>query len=306
MDRDLFDQELFRLQDLIKEKTLITFKDSLEYDIWTSELGSGRTGFCQGDLLENAGANISFIKGSKLPSSASKLRGDLNAVSYTVSGLSVIFHPNNPFIPTAHMNIRRFKILTNNGSEISWFGGGFDLTPYFPFIEDVVYWHQETKNFLDGYDKSLYREWKEACDRYFYLPHRKECRGVGGVFFDDLDVSLFTQEIVLGLADLFIKLYFEICERNINKKYTKKEKEFQKIRRGRYVEFNLLYDRGTIFGLQSGGRVESILISLPGSVSWKYLLDHDDKVMENNLRYWLQPRNWCEVNKNNHFENVSF
>lgn len=296
MERDIFDQELLRLQQLIKEQTFIIFKDHLQYDDWTSHLGCGRTGFCQGTFLENAGANVSFIKGDHLPPSASKSRINLHASSYSVSGLSVIFHPDNPFIPTAHMNIRRFKITTDTGEEVSWFGGGFDLTPYFPNIDDVYYWHSETKIFLDQYDKTLYNKWKEACDHYFYLPHRKESRGIGGVFFDDLDVSSVTEEIVVGLANLFIKLYFEICSRNINKKYTEKEKEFQKIRRGRYVEFNLLYDRGTIFGLQSGGRVESILISLPGNVSWKYLLDQQHKEMEAGLKKWLQPRNWCDLN----------
>lgn len=265
-----FHKKLYSCQKKIINELSVIFKDNFIKDPWSSSLGSGLTAVCQGTNIEKSGVNVSVISGTNLPPAALKKHKELSGCAYTAAGLSVIIHPGNPHVPTAHLNIRLFECPEKG---YWWFGGGYDLTPYIGYEDDVRLWHDRTKSYLDRYDESLYQDWKTRCDDYFYLKHRKEPRGVGGVFFDELqyqNCKHTTEELVIGLADQFIGIYSQIAQKRLSHKYSSLEKEFQLIRRGRYVEFNLLQDRGTLFGLQSGGRVESILISLPNAVSWSY------------------------------------
>jgi coproporphyrinogen III oxidase len=290
-----FKASLFFLQQIIREEFQKKFGDDFLFENWSSSLGSGRTGVCQGSVIEKAGANVSFIKAPSLPQSASVKRPTLVGKPYEAVGLSIVLHPFNPNVPTAHFNIRCFEVTDNDGRKICWFGGGFDLTPYLPFPNQVIIWHRRTKDFLDSYDKKLYPSWKEQCDNYFYIKHRNEHRGVGGIFFDDFlfHNKIKTIELGLGLANLFIDLYLDILEENKNIPFSEKQKEFQLWRRGRYVEFNLLYDRGTLFGLQSQGRIESILLSLPPVVQWTYEGDRYFKELNDSLLNILKPRQWA-------------
>ena len=187
-------------------------------------------------------------------------------------GVSLVFHPHNPFIPTVHMNVRFFVASQDNLDDIWWFGGGMDLTPYYPFEEDVIHFHQTLKDGLDQFDEKLYPDYKKQCDEYFYLKHRNEPRGIGGIFFDDLNKFGFikTSNLVFSIGNLFLNAYMPIVQKRKNNEYTDEQKKFQLYRRGRYVEFNLLQDRGTLFGIQSKGRIESILMSMPPMVNWSY------------------------------------
>lgn len=266
----MFDLQLASLQRQMVTKLEDQFKDKFEFNPWESDLGAGVTSVVMGSKLEKAGVNTSSIKAKSLPKAATDKRPQLVNKPFTASGLSVIIHPFNPHIPTAHMNIRRIACPDEG---VVWYGGGYDLTPYLAYSEDCIYWHHQTQRYLDKFSTKLYPLWKNNCDRYFYLPHRQEPRGIGGVFFDDFlyeDSEEKTQELVLGLAEKFIETYSSIVQKRKDIAFSKEQKEFQLMRRGRYVEFNLLHDRGTLFGLQSKGRVESILISLPKTVSWEY------------------------------------
>lgn len=268
---DFFTEALFELQ-LQAQKWLLTDCDSvLNFDTWESKLGVGRTGYCSGGLIEKAGVNVSLVKGVSLPFSATLLRPDLQKVPFAVQGLSMIFHPQSPHAPTAHLNIRRFEVFTEQG-RVVWFGGGFDFSPYFMKVSDAFKTHLDIAKFLSAYDSSLYKTWSESCDSYFYLPHRSEPRGIGGIFFDDFTFNNneeSTSRFMIEQVELFYKTYRDLLSK-AQHSYTEAEKAFQCWRRGRYVEFNLLYDRGTRFGLESGGRTESILISLPPQVQWLY------------------------------------
>ena len=263
------------------------------------EGGGGKTyAFSLGKFLEKGGINFSDVRGSELPPSAIKERPELTGSPFRAMGVSVVFHPNNPHVPTAHANIRFFSSTDGKGNDIWWFGGGFDLTPYYPILEDVIFWHEQAKELCDNFDKELYPSLKKQCDDYFYLPHRKETRGVGGIFFDDLRLVDFdnTLKFCEEVMSVFSSSFFTIFEKRKSKPFSNKERNFQSYRRGRYVEFNLVYDRGTHFGLQSGGRTESILMSLPPLANWIYDWSPEVHSKEADLyENFLKPIDWLNL-----------
>lgn len=263
------------------------------------EGGGGRTlAFKDGPIIEKGGINFSDVSGNQLPKTATQNRPELEGASFRGMGVSVVFHPDNPFIPTAHANVRYFEAQKENQPLAWWFGGGFDLTPYYPFEEDVIEWHQKAKNTCDPFGAKLYSKLKKWCDEYFYLPHRNETRGVGGLFFDDFCEDGFEKSFsfMKSVGETFKDAYFTILERRKEKSFSEKEKHFQKYRRGRYAEFNLVYDRGTHFGLQSKGRTESILMSLPPAVNWTYGWEPEKDSPEEDLyQNYLHPRDWLEI-----------
>ncbi|MBV1881021.1 MAG: oxygen-dependent coproporphyrinogen oxidase [Pseudomonadales bacterium] len=244
------------------------------YESWVREEGGGgRSSVIEnGAIFEKGGVNFSHVFGENLPASASAHRPELAGRSFQALGVSLVIHPNNPMIPTSHMNVRLFIAEKANEEPVWWFGGGYDLTPYYPFEEDCVHWHQTAKDACDPFDKDLYPRFKKWCDEYFYLKHRDESRGIGGLFFDDFNELGFDESFAMmkSVGDSYIKAYLPIVQKRKDERFTEEQKQFQLYRRGRYVEFNLVFDRGTLFGLQSGGRTESILMSLPPLVSWKY------------------------------------
>jgi len=243
-------------------------------DSWQrAEGGGGTTRILEdGDLFERAGVGVSHVTGLQLPPSASANRPELAGRGFEAMGLSLVFHPRNPYVPTTHANIRFFIATGNNVEPVWWFGGGFDLTPYYGFVEDCVHWHKTAEQALKPFGESLYPRFKAWCDEYFYLKHRNEPRGIGGVFFDDFDENGFDNAFAMmqSVGDHLIPAYQPIVQRRREISYGERETQFQRYRRGRYVEFNLVHDRGTLFGLQSGGRTESILMSMPPSVNWRY------------------------------------
>ena len=251
-----------------------TFKE----DDWErAEGGGGRTRIMQnGDVFEQAGVGFSHVFGDQLPPAATTQRPDLAGRSFQAMGVSLVIHPNNPYVPTSHCNVRFFIAEKENEEPVWWFGGGFDLTPYYGFKEDAVFWHQTAKQACDEVcgenNESLYPKFKKWCDEYFYIKHRNEARGIGGLFFDDINESGFDKSFKLfsSVGNHFLKAYLPIVEKRKDHAFTEQQRNFQLYRRGRYVEFNLVYDRGTLFGLQSGGRTESILMSLPPNVRWEY------------------------------------
>ena len=235
--------------------------------------GNGITQILEGGaVFERAGCGFSHVKGPKLPPSATQHRPELSGAPFEAMGVSLVFHPCNPYVPTVHMNVRMLAAKAPDGSEVCWFGGGMDLTPYYGFEEDAVHFHQTCKDALEPFGEDKYPRFKTWCDDYFFLKHRNEPRGVGGVFFDDF--SELGQErsfaMLQSVGDEFLQAYLPIVERRKNTPYTQRERDFQLYRRGRYVEFNLVWDRGTHFGLQSGGRTESILLSMPPLATWSY------------------------------------
>jgi coproporphyrinogen III oxidase len=248
-------------------------KGKFESDDWQSALGSGSTRVLRGgQVIEKGGVNFSHVKGKSLPQSALEDRPELTGCPFEAVGVSLVIHPDNPYVPTTHANFRFLEVISKEGEPYWWFGGGYDLTPYYGNQEDCRHWHETAKNACDPFGKQLYPAFKRHCDEYFYLPHRHEARGIGGIFFDNFNALGFEKSfsLVQNLGDSFIKAYLPIVERRKSLPFGEREKEFQLIRRGRYVEYNLIYDRGTAFGLQSKGRIESILISLPARVSWEY------------------------------------
>ncbi|MBT6232892.1 oxygen-dependent coproporphyrinogen oxidase [Methylophilaceae bacterium] len=242
-------------------------------DSWQrSEGGGGTTCILEnGKLFERAGIGFSHVLGSQLPKSATDAHPEITNSKWEAMGVSLVFHPHNPFIPTVHMNVRFFNAHKNN-KDTWWFGGGMDLTPYYGFVEDAKHFHNTIKTTLNPFGKKLYPEFKKNCDEYFFLKHRNEPRGIGGIFFDDFNMQGFdfSFDFTKEVGNTFLKAYLPILQKRRNHKFTDKEKQFQQYRRGRYVEFNLLQDRGTLFGIQSKGRVESILMSMPPSVKWEY------------------------------------
>jgi coproporphyrinogen III oxidase len=271
-------------------------------DEWTrDEGGGGKTrAFKNGDFLEKGGVNFSDVKGQKLPPSALANRPELTGSAFRAIGVSVVFHPFNPHVPTAHANIRFFSAYDHAGKRKWWFGGGFDLTPYYPILEDVVHWHRKAKLLCDEFNKGYYNDFKDQCDQYFFLPHRNETRGVGGIFFDDLNVGNFEQTLkfVEKVMEVFSNSYFEIFNKRKKTPFSDNEKAFQCYRRGRYAEFNLVYDRGTHFGLQSGGRTESILMSMPPQVNWDYNWEPVTGSKEAELyENFLKPVDWLHIYK---------
>tara|TARA_Y100001935_G_C17311772_1_gene517174 strand:+ start:13277 stop:14194 length:918 start_codon:yes stop_codon:yes gene_type:complete len=267
-------------------------------DSWKSKIGFGKSKILEnGKIFEKAGVNFSHVKGTKLPPSATSSRPELSGRSYQALGLSVVVHPRNPFIPTAHANVRFFMAEKEKENPVWWFGGGFDLTPYYGNYEDVVHWHRTSKEACDPFGKEVYPKFKNWCDEYFFLKHRNEPRGVGGLFFDDLNEWGFKKSFLFmqSVGNHFIKGYLPIVQKQKNKVYGEKERNFQLYRRGRYVEFNLVLDRGTIFGLQSGGRTESILMSLPPEVRWLYNYTPELHSAEAELyEVYLKPKDWLK------------
>jgi len=266
-------------------------------DAWDRDAGgTGRTRvLTKGAVFEQAGVNFSHVFGNNLPPAATAKRPELAGRDFQAMGVSLVIHPHNPYVPTSHANVR-FFIAEKEGEEpIWWFGGGFDLTPYYPFKEDVIDWHQTAKEACDPFGEDVYKKYKEWCDEYFYLKHRDETRGAGGLFFDDLNEMGFEQSFALmqSIGSSFIKAYQPIVNKRKNIDYGERERDFQLYRRGRYVEFNLVFDRGTLFGLQFGGRTESILMSMPPVVHWKYDWSPEAGSPEAVLYdEYLKPQNW--------------
>ena len=243
-------------------------------DSWVREQGGGGKSrvLRNGNVFEQAGVNFSRVSGNQLPTAATTQRPELAGCSFEATGVSLVIHPHNPYVPTSHCNVRFFLAQPKDKPPIWWFGGGFDLTPYYGFEEDAIHWHQTAKNACQNFGQGTYDKYKKWCDEYFYLTHRHEPRGIGGLFFDDLNQPNFNDcfAFLQSVGDHYIPAYCPIVEKRKDLAYSERERHFQLYRRGRYVEFNLVYDRGTLFGLQSGGRTESILMSLPPQVRWEY------------------------------------
>jgi len=268
-------------------------------DIWErAEGGGGRSRvLAEGAVFERAGIGYSDVFGPSLPPSASARRPELAGRSFEALGVSLIFHPHNPYAPTAHMNVRYFLAEKEGGEPIWWFGGGFDLTPYYGFEEDAVHWHRTAREACAPFGPEVYPRYKKWCDEYFFLRHRGEPRGIGGIFFDDLSEGGFERcfAFLRSVGDHFLPAYLPILARRKHLAYGERERDFQLYRRGRYVEFNLVWDRGTLFGLQSGGRAESILMSLPPLVRWRYDWHPEPGTPEARLyQEFLRPREWAD------------
>ncbi len=268
-------------------------------DNWQrDEGGGGRTRvLSQGQVIEQGGVNFSHVLGEQLPASATAARPELANRKFQAMGVSLVIHPQNPYVPTSHANVRFFVAEKSGEAPIWWFGGGFDLTPYYPFKEDVLHWHRTAKAACQPFGENVYRQYKKWCDDYFFLKHRNETRGVGGLFFDDLNnwgfESCFT--FIQSVGDHYIEAYLPILQKRKSLPFSERERRFQLYRRGRYVEFNLVYDRGTLFGLQSGGRTESILMSLPPVVHWQYNWQPEPDSPEAVLyQDYLRPRDWLD------------
>ena len=265
-------------------------------DNWTrAEGGGGRTRVVtNGNVIEQGGVNFSLVSGDKLPPSATAHRPELAGRTWRACGVSLVIHPKNPYIPTSHTNVR-FFIAEREGEEpVWWFGGGFDLTPYYPFDEDVLHWHQTASDLCQPFGDTTYSEHKKWCDDYFYLKHRDETRGVGGLFFDDLNHWDFEKcfAYIKAIGQGYIDAYLPIMAKRKSTLYQETERQFQLYRRGRYVEFNLVFDRGTLFGLQSGGRTESILMSMPPLARWQYNYQAEEGSNEAKLNDYLVARDW--------------
>ncbi|TEA78119.1 oxygen-dependent coproporphyrinogen oxidase [Allopusillimonas ginsengisoli] len=268
-----------------------------EAEQWTREEGGG--GLSRylegGPLLERAGVLFSHVRGKTLPPSASAHRKELSGRSWEAMGVSLVLHPRNPYIPTVHMNVRLFVAhAPDNGEDVFWFGGGLDLTPYYPFEEDARHFHQVCHDAVAPFGNDRYPRYKKWCDEYFFLKHRNETRGVGGLFFDDLNEDGFDPSFALvqSVGNSFLDAYMPIVEKRRMMDYGETQRNFQAYRRGRYVEFNLVFDRGTLFGLQSGGRTESILLSMPPMASWRYSWTPAPGTPEASLSNYLKPRDW--------------
>jgi coproporphyrinogen III oxidase len=270
---------------------------SFRRDRWErTEGGGGESRIIEdGGVFERGGVNFSHVYGSRLPASASASRPEIAGRGYQAMGVSLVLHPRNPHVPTVHMNVR-FLVATEAASDpVWWFGGGMDLTPFYGIEEDVRHFHAACKQALDPFGAEYYARFKRWCDEYFVVRHRGEPRGVGGIFFDDLNERGFDHcfALVRSVGDHFLPAYAPIVDRRRDSKYGERERDFQAYRRGRYVEFNLVYDRGTLFGLQSGGRAESILMSLPPVVKWRYDWKPEPGSAEEKLyRDFLKPRDW--------------
>jgi coproporphyrinogen III oxidase len=252
----------------------------------------------EGKVFEQAGVNFSHVSGASLPPSATALRPELSGRSFQALGVSLVIHPLNPHVPTCHANVRLLVAAKAGEPDVWWFGGGYDLTPYYPVLEDVIEWHRTARAACEPFGAEVYPRYKDWCDRYFYLKHRQETRGVGGLFFDDLNEWGFERcfSFQQAIGDSFLRAYLPIVRRRKAAAWSDEQRQFQLYRRGRYVEFNLVYDRGTLFGLQSGGRTESILMSLPPLVRWEYdwkpAAGSSEEVL---YRDYLRPRDWLGI-----------
>jgi len=266
-------------------------------DAWTrAEGGGGRSRVMEeGAVFEKAGINFSHVFGSELPPSASASRPELAGRHFQAMGVSLVIHPRNPYVPTSHANVRFFIAEKDGAEPVWWFGGGFDLTPYYGFRDDAMHWHRIAREACTPFGDHVYPHYKNWCDDYFYLKHRAEPRGIGGLFFDDLNEGGFDRcfSLMQSIGDHYLPAYLPIVERRKDMAYGEHERDFQAYRRGRYVEFNLVYDRGTLFGLQSGGRTEAILMSLPPVVKWRYDWHPEPGTREAELyEVFLKPRDW--------------
>lgn len=269
-------------------------------DLWErAEGGGGRTRvLSNGAVFEQGGVNFSHVSGFNLPASATAKRPELADRQFEAMGVSLVIHPRNPYVPTSHANVR-FLIAKKLGEPaIWWFGGGFDLTPFYPFQDDVLHWHQTARQACEPFGDDVYPRYKKWCDEYFFLKHRNETRGVGGLFFDDLNETGFAQSFAFmqSVGNHYIPAYLPIVQKRKNSPYAERERNFQLYRRGRYVEFNLVFDRGTLFGLQSGGRTESILMSMPPVAHWQYNWQPEPGSPEAELYdTYLKPQNWLNL-----------
>ncbi|MFA5240986.1 MAG: oxygen-dependent coproporphyrinogen oxidase [Sulfuricella sp.] len=274
MDTQQVNDYLLRLQSSIVERLEQVDGKSFRRDSWVRPEGGGGSSCVleEGRVLERGGVNFSHVLGPSLPPSASAHRPELAGRSFEAMGVSLVLHPRNPHAPTVHMNVRCFVARKDGTDPVWWFGGGMDLTPYYGYEDDAVHFHQSCFDALQPFGGAHYPHFKKWCDDYFYLRHRQEPRGIGGIFFDDFSEQdfAFSFGLVQSVGDHFLPAYIPILERRKDLPYGERERDFQAYRRGRYVEFNLVFDRGTLFGLQSGGRTESILMSLPPIVKWRY------------------------------------
>lgn len=265
-------------------------------DAWIREQGGGGDTrvLAEGQVWEKAGVAFSHVHGESLPPSASAHRPELAGRGFEAMGVSLVIHPRNPHVPTSHANVRFLVAKAEGQDPVWWFGGGFDLTPYYPVREDVRHWHETARAACKAFGDEVYPRLKKQCDDYFYLKHRGETRGVGGLFFDDWSAGGFESSFALmrSVGDHYLPAYMPIVEKRKDQTYSERERRFQLYRRGRYVEFNLVHDRGTLFGLQSGGRTESILMSLPPLVRWEYGYQPEAGSAEAALAHFLQPRDW--------------
>ncbi|WP_419209143.1 oxygen-dependent coproporphyrinogen oxidase [Photobacterium leiognathi subsp. mandapamensis] len=298
VDKHAVKSFLLDLQDRIcqaleQQETTVSF----EQDQWQREEGGGGRSrvLRNGEIFEQAGVNFSHVYGAEMPASATAHRPELAGRRFEAMGVSLVIHPRNPYVPTSHANVR-FFIAEKDGEEpVWWFGGGFDLTPFYPFEEDCQHWHDTAKQLCAPFGDEVYLEHKAWCDQYFFLPHRNETRGVGGLFFDDLNQWGFEKSFAYmqAVGNGYIDAYMPIVKQRYHLPHGEREREFQLYRRGRYVEFNLVYDRGTLFGLQSGGRTESILMSMPPLARWEYCYEPEPNSAEARLyQDFLKPREW--------------
>lgn len=296
-DIDAVKAYLLGLQDAICNALAAEDGCGFREDAWQRPGGGGGRSRVleQGNVFEKAGVNFSHVFGDGLPASATAQRPELVGRRFQALGVSLVIHPRNPYAPTSHANVRFFIAEKEGAEPVWWFGGGFDLTPYYGRREDVEHWHRSAQAACVAFGDDVYPRFKQWCDEYFYLKHRQEPRGVGGLFFDDLNAWGFSQSFAFmrSVGDHFIPAYLPIVQRRRAQPYGEREREFQLYRRGRYVEFNLVYDRGTIFGLQTGGRTESILMSLPPLVSWRYDWQPEPDSAEAELyAVYLKPQEW--------------
>jgi coproporphyrinogen III oxidase len=298
MDLPAVEQYLKGLQrSICEELSAIDGAASFETESWDRPEGGGGISrvLAEGDVFEKGGVNFSYVEGGKMPGSATQHRPELAGRSFKAMGVSLVMHPRNPYAPTSHANVRCFVAEKEGEAPVWWMGGGFDLTPYYGREEDVVHWHQTAKNACAPFGDDVHAKYKKWCDDYFYLPHRAEPRGVGGLFYDDLNEWGFKKsfDFMQSVGDSFSKAYVPIVLNNKDRDYGERERQWQLYRRGRYVEFNLVFDRGTLFGLQSNGRTEAILMSLPPLVRWDYGVTPEPGTPEAELLdYYLKPKDW--------------
>ncbi|HGF7194748.1 oxygen-dependent coproporphyrinogen oxidase [Vibrio cholerae] len=301
VDKQAVKHFLLQLQDKICQQLEATDGQAqFIEDAWQREPGEklgggGRTRVMrEGAVFEQGGVNFSHVFGEQMPASATAHRPELAGRRFEAMGVSLVMHPKNPYVPTSHANVRFFIAEKEGEDPIWWFGGGFDLTPFYPFVEDGQHWHQTAKQLCAPFGAEIYNEHKAWCDRYFYLPHRNETRGIGGLFFDDLNEWPFEQcfAYMQAVGEGYTQAYVPIVEKRKNTPFTERERQFQLYRRGRYVEFNLVLDRGTLFGLQTGGRTESILMSMPPLARWEYAYQPQAGTPEAKLSEFLVPREW--------------
>ncbi|MBF9001088.1 MULTISPECIES: oxygen-dependent coproporphyrinogen oxidase [Vibrio] len=301
INKEAVKQFLLSLQDHIcQQLEMADGKAVFVEDAWNREPGErlgggGRSRVMkQGGVIEQGGVNFSHVTGKQMPASATAHRPELAGRHFEAMGVSLVIHPTNPYVPTSHANVRFFIAEKEGEDPIWWFGGGFDLTPFYPFEEDCQFWHQQAKDLCAPFGEQVYAEHKKWCDDYFYLPHREETRGIGGLFFDDLNQWDFATcfDYIKAVGEGYIKAYVPIINKRKDTPFAEKERQFQLYRRGRYVEFNLVFDRGTLFGLQTGGRTESILMSMPPLARWEYGYEPEANSAEAKLQEYLVPREW--------------